>query len=64
MQGLCVSIKESEVHLQLKECKDFSSKITLYFLEKLLLSSSIFKKIGPNYLHTPGTSKDFFQPSH
>ena len=52
MQGLCVSFKESYFHLQLKECKDFSSKITLYFLERLILLSSIFEKISLNtYVH-------------
>ena len=33
MQGLCVSIKESEVHLHLKEYKKFSSEIEFYSLE-------------------------------
>ena len=65
MQGLCVSIKESEVHLQLKEYKDFSSQIAFYSLESLILSSTVYEKIiPPNYLRTPGPFKDFFQPSH
>ena len=37
MQGLCVSIKENEVHLQLKEYKEFSSQIAFYSLESLIL---------------------------
>ena len=50
MQGLCVSIKEGEVHLQIKEYKEFSSQIAFYSLESLIISRTIYEKITPELL--------------
>ena len=44
MQGLCVSVKESEVHLHLKEYKDISSQITFILLKAWYFREQFMKK--------------------